>query len=1248
MLKFPTFGYVKPINLTMKLNYVSCGRRLFIALAATLTGLGAGAQSAPVAETPTPKQQKMLQRQPLLFMENKGQVKDIKGSKRQDVIYTAKNAGAQLFITASTIYYQFTKTENDNTFEQVNGNNSKQRNTKSNKLETYRFSVQLLGSNPSPEILSEKQNIYVENYYLSNCPEGILGVRSFEKIILKNVYPSIDWVLYNKDGFLEYDFIVHRGGNPANIKLKVNDAEKVEITADGELLMATKLGEVKEKKPTTYDASGKIVETNFKINSDGSIGFNLAHIPLHTSFRIDPEVVWATYYGGDGSDFTHATTSVGANIYTTGSTTSSSGIALEGHQNSYGGGDFDGFIAKFNTQGDRIWTTYYGGEDFDQGQSLAFNFFGNIYVSGYTKSQSSIAFEGFQNTLSSVPDEFGDFSGDAFLAKFNDNGYRIWATYYGGSGNEDSWSCSTDYSNNIYLCGTTSSSEGISQDGFQNSYNGEGDAFLVKFSGDGNRLWSTYYGGQQNENGNWCKVDNSNNVYLVGYTNSSENIAFNGFQNIHAGDNDAFLIKFDQFGNRLWGTYYGSSNWDLGYGCTVDGNNNVYLVGYTNSTANIATIGLQTVHKGGTDIFLTKFSSSGARIWSTYYGGPSEDMGRCVVIDPYGYLYIAGFSMEQSYGSFAAKFNDSGQQIWSNNFLNSSYNIATTNYSGLYLAGRAGGSCYVSRINVSNDCNTPMPLAYKQEFCNPAIVSNLTAVGTNLIWYAEATGGTALTTEMVLSSGIYYVSQTSGSCESARTAVTVIINQCGVTTQLASNFCNTQQNFNNPIYADGISGASKYRFRVEEGNITQIIERNVRYFYVNNIEGYNYDKHYLVSVSYFKDGQWSAYGPACAVSTPSPGLSQLRPEYCGIAVSSFASAIYASHLPMATGYRFRITDGGNTQVIEKTAGYFRINEITGYTYGKTYTIDVATHINGQWGAYGPACTITTSQAVTHLADGYCGITTQSLRTVIYAKGVSQATGYRFRINDGAADHVLTRPQRYFMINQIPGYTYNTTYTVNIAALINGSWTEYGPACTITTPVVPLTQIVAAQCGSTVSSLASNIRIGSVSRVEGYRLRVTDGQQEQILDRPSASFRLNMLSSRAYNVTYTVEVAVLVNGEYEPFGPACTITAVNNVDRPGSADLAVEAEAEITDVTAAIRVTSYPNPYTDVFTIAMDTPSQEKVIVRAFDMNGRLVEDITVSPEELTSQKLGAGYSAGIYSVIVSQGEYQKAFKVVKK
>ena len=162
-----------------------------------------------------------------------------------------------------------------------------------------------------------------------------------------------------------------------------------------------------------------------------------------------------------------------------GYTASNSGISTAGaHQSVYSGGD--AFLAKFNSSGVRQWATYYGGSGGEEGESCTTDALGNVYMAGYTNSQTGIATAGaHQSSLSGLIN-------DAFLVKFNSAGTRQWGTYYGGSGDDQVYSFTTDASGNLYMAGYTQTNSGTSivtsvchQFAFGG---GTRDAFLVKFN----------------------------------------------------------------------------------------------------------------------------------------------------------------------------------------------------------------------------------------------------------------------------------------------------------------------------------------------------------------------------------------------------------------------------------------------------------------------------------------------------------------------------------------------------------------------------------------------------------------------------------------------------------------------------------------------------------------------------------------------------------------------------------------------
>jgi len=305
-----------------------------------------------------------------------------------------------------------------------------------------------------------------------------------------------------------------------------------------------------------------------------------------------------------------------------------------------------------------------------------------------------------------------------------DPAVRAWGTYCGGSNSELPRSCNTDVNGNIYITGNTSSNIGsaIATVGSHQSTYGGGswDAFLVKFDPDGIRQWGTYYGGAGQDFGYSCNPWSESVVYMAGGTSSlttSSVIATAGsHQSVNGGGTyDAFLVKFDSSGLRLWGTYYGDAGIDYGYSCDTDAGGSVYMAGSTDSNTGtaIATAGIhQSTYGGGSnDAFLVKFNSNGGRQWGSYYGGGLDDIGRTCATDANGNVYIAGVTSSTlgteiaTVGShqpvfaggffgdgFLVKFNSLGVRQWGTYYGGTSIedvlSSATDAVGNVYLTGR--------------------------------------------------------------------------------------------------------------------------------------------------------------------------------------------------------------------------------------------------------------------------------------------------------------------------------------------------------------------------------------------------------------------------------------------------------------------------------------------------------------------------------------------------------------------------------
>lgn len=644
---------------------------------------------------------------PFLFIENKGQVVDYEGKLRPDIKFTAKAQGVNLYFSRDGIYYQFNKS----------ASNSKPAKNASEKLlskktvgtfESFRLDMKLEGANQNAKIRKEKESEYYENYYLAQCPQGITGVNGCYKLVYENIYPKIDWVIYSNGTNLEYDFVIHPGGNPKSIKITYKDAEKICIEKNGSAKISTSIGEVKEDTPVSYILENKKeVATKFEL-TENTIQFVLENYDHTKTLVIDPVLLWSTYYGGTSYDYGYSvSTDSSGNVFLSGETDSNNGIAATGGFQSSHIALSDGFIAKFDENGTRLWATYFGAGDNDYVMASNCDIAGNIIIAGYTTSQSGISAGGFQNS-------FGGGQFDGFFAKFSPTGTRLWSSYYGGSADDVIAGCTTDANDNIYITGTSASTNNLSQGQvFQTTNGGSDDCFLAKFSPTGTRNWGTYFGGGGDDRSFCCATDKAGDIYISGYAYGSTNLGVGGFQNTYNGSYDAILAKFNGISGQLkWSTYYGDIDSDIGLACATDNSNNVYLTGRTNSSFSIASSGFQNAFGGGiSDGFLAKFDFLGARVWGTYLGNTGEDLIQSCKTDSYENVVVCGSTsstsglasngFQNSYGggtqdAFVVGFSNTGTRIFGS-YLGGSgdelgNNCSIDKKNNIYLAGQTAST----------------------------------------------------------------------------------------------------------------------------------------------------------------------------------------------------------------------------------------------------------------------------------------------------------------------------------------------------------------------------------------------------------------------------------------------------------------------------------------------------------------------------------------------------------------------------
>lgn len=430
-----------------------------------------------------------------------------------------------------------------------------------------------------------------------------------------------------------------------------------------------------------------------------------------------PNLDWATYHGGSNEDgFRDMATDAFGNVYVVGSTRSSNAIGTPASFQSMIAGGSDVYLAKYNTDGNKIWTTYYGGSEDDIGQSIDLDANGNIFITGLSFSTNGIATFGTHQISNNG-------NGDTFLAKFNNNGFRIWGTYLGGENFDFANDIEIDNSGNPIIIGWTNSTNNISTLGaFQDTYRGQDDILLAKFDTNGLLQWSTYYGDIGFDTGLQVESDVVGNIIISGWTSSPTNIATPGvIQTIYGGSTaDVFLAVFNISGNRIWATYFGGSGNDYSDALFVTASGDIYLSGSTDSPNNIATpSAYQPNVVAGYDTFLARFSASGSISWSTYFGGNNNDTAYRLRVGTDGGIYIVGhtfstdvmatsgaFQINKSGGQdvFLSKFETNGSLVWStyyggiaNDF---GYGLVLNANDDIFINGNTEGSTNLSTMGV--------------------------------------------------------------------------------------------------------------------------------------------------------------------------------------------------------------------------------------------------------------------------------------------------------------------------------------------------------------------------------------------------------------------------------------------------------------------------------------------------------------------------------------------------------------------
>jgi uncharacterized delta-60 repeat protein len=346
------------------------------------------------------------------------------------------------------------------------------------------------------------------------------------------------------------------------------------------------------------DSSDNIIVCG-RTDSDGAGGTDV----LIAKYNSSGVLQWDRTLGDSGTDFGNAV-----------AIDSSDNIIVCGRTDSDGAGGSDFLIAKYNSSGVLQWDRTLGGSEADIGYAVAIDSSDNIIVCGFTASD-------------------GAGGNDVLIAKYNSSGVLQWGRTLGGIGTERGYAVAIDSSDNIIVCGYTASDGAGGEDVLIAKYNSSGvlqwdrtlggsgidygsavaidssdniivcgfttsdgagsyDVLIAKYNSSGVLQWDRTLGGSEADIGYAVAIDSSDNIIVCGFTASDG-----------AGGNDVLIAKYNSSGVLQWGRTLGGSGADIGYAVAIDSSDNIIVCGYTASDG-----------AGGSDVLIAKLPPDGSLI----------------------------------------------------------------------------------------------------------------------------------------------------------------------------------------------------------------------------------------------------------------------------------------------------------------------------------------------------------------------------------------------------------------------------------------------------------------------------------------------------------------------------------------------------------------------------------------------------------------------------------------------------------
>ena len=566
------------------------------------------------------------------------------------------------------------------------------------------------------------------SFFTGDDPSGWhCNVPSYRYVVFENLYDGIDLVYTTVGNCIKYEFVARPWSTPSEIRVHVKGHRGIAVGEGGMMQIDTPLGTVADGGLSVYyqDDRSERLMASFELLGEDVYGFSLDEPDPSRTLVIDP-VIYSTYLAGSMEDYaldvacneemdiyltgktfspmfptapglfassrgldsavfvTKLTAEGDSVIYTTqirgGSVEEGRGIAVDSDGNAIVTGvttstDFpttdgalqttngsyeDAFLFKLNPDGSKLmFSTYLRGRLLDEANDVAVDGHGNIYVVGRTRSQD------FQITPGSFQTVLRERSTSAFLSKVSSNGSALMFSTFFGDGSEGN-AITLDANGAPYVTGEGESVP-ITYGAYQPWFGGgSSDAFVTRFSVDGTRLeLSTMIGGDSWEVGTGIMLDGMNNIYVTGFTGSSDFPTTEGViqRHILTRFSDGFVCKLTEDGQNLgYGTLIGGEGSEYPMDIGVNDTGAVFITGWTDSDDFPVTDDAHQTSIGGMDDgFVCKLDHDArSLVLSTYVGGSEDDQAHGLAVTHSEIVYIVGYTASTDFPTTRGAFSEAG------------------------------------------------------------------------------------------------------------------------------------------------------------------------------------------------------------------------------------------------------------------------------------------------------------------------------------------------------------------------------------------------------------------------------------------------------------------------------------------------------------------------------------------------------------------------------------------------------------